>query len=73
MGDDVDILVAAGKALYGERWRSSIARDLATTDRSIRNWMSRVHPMPVHARTKLEALLVERAQLIRIVLETIRA
>lgn len=72
MSDDVEVLAAAGKALYGERWQSPIARDLATTDRTVRNWLGRVHPVPPHIRSKIELLLVERGQIIQTVLTTIR-
>ncbi len=38
MGDDADILKAAGEALYGRQWQSPLSRDLGVTDRTIRNW-----------------------------------
>jgi transcriptional regulator with XRE-family HTH domain len=34
-----DILIArAGRALYGERWQTSLARALGVTDRTVRRW-----------------------------------
>ena len=38
MGDDDDVLKAAGEALYGRQWQSPLSRDLGVTDRTIRNW-----------------------------------
>lgn len=73
MGDDVEVLAAAGRALYGERWQSPMARDLDTTDRTMRNWVGRVHPVPTHVRGRIELLLAERSQLIETVLASIRA
>jgi predicted transcriptional regulator len=31
---------AVGRALYGDRWQSDIARDLGVSDRTIRRWVS---------------------------------
>ncbi len=33
-----DLLKMSGNALYGERWQTSLSRDLGVTDRTIRNW-----------------------------------
>lgn len=31
-------LAAAGRALYGERWQTSLATDLQVADRTMRRW-----------------------------------
>jgi hypothetical protein len=36
---DVQIIVALGKALYGEWWRNSVARDLGVHPSTIGRWM----------------------------------
>jgi hypothetical protein len=33
-------LIIAGRALYGERWQSALARELGTADRTVRRWVS---------------------------------
>ena len=37
---DQEHLTAVGRALYGDRWQSDIARDLGVSDRTIRRWVS---------------------------------
>lgn len=56
----VDCLVAAGRALYGERWHTPIARDLGTTYRTVRNWLDGRHPTPADLEQRLMNLLVAR-------------
>lgn len=56
----VDCLVAAGRALYGERWHTPIARDLGTTYRTVRNWLDGRHPTPADLEQRLTSLLVAR-------------
>ncbi len=58
--DGVELLSAAGRALYGERWQSPLARDLGTTYRTIRNWMDERHPTPADLVQRLRSLLIER-------------
>ncbi|MDO3445701.1 hypothetical protein [Agrobacterium sp. V1] len=71
MGDNVELLMAAGKALYGKRWQSPVGRDLETTDRTVRNWLARAHPIPEHVPVRLEVLLRKRKIEIDAVLEQI--
>ncbi|NJR77511.1 hypothetical protein [Sphingomonas corticis] len=56
----IDVLVAAGRALYGDRWHTSVARDLGTTYRTIRNWLDGRHPTPIDLEDRLRRLLAER-------------
>ncbi|GAA0455234.1 hypothetical protein GCM10009095_23640 [Sphingomonas molluscorum] len=65
------ILEAAGRALYGDRWQTPIARDLGTTYRTIRNWLAGQHAPPNDLRIRLEVLLRERGLAIEAVLELI--
>ena len=57
---DIEFLTAGGRALYGERWQTPIARDLGTTYRSVRNWLDARHPVPADLNVRLRRLLVER-------------
>lgn len=54
-----DELTAAGQALYGERWQSSLARDLRVSDRTVRRWLAGDAPIPEQAETIVRAVLVE--------------
>lgn len=69
--EGVDVLVAAGRALYGDRWHTSVARDLGTTYRTVRNWLDGRHPTPVDLKERLRCLLVERGVEIGAVLDRI--
>jgi hypothetical protein len=45
--DKKAIIIKAGEALYGERWQTSLARDLGLSDgRRIRQWLSGDRPIP---------------------------
>lgn len=57
---DVEILTAAGQALYGERWHTPVARDLGTTYRTVRNWLDGRHPTPADLEQRLRRLLAQR-------------
>lgn len=67
----VDCLVAAGRALYGERWHTPVARDLGTTYRTVRNWLDGRHPTPSNLEQRLQRLLVARGIEIEDVLDRI--
>src|SRR6266851_1902193 len=59
-----DELVAAGCALYGERWQTSLARDLQVSDRTMRRWLAGEFPIPAGVVTELRSVLVERLKAI---------
>lgn len=62
---DKNILTKAGLALYGERWQTSLARDLGLSDgRRIRQWLSGDRPIPDGVYTDLVELLKQRKVLI---------
>lgn len=44
---DTELLVRVGEALYGEHWRSALARDLSVTDRTMRRWVDKGPPPKV--------------------------
>jgi len=65
------MLVAAGRALYGERWHTPVARDLGTTYRTVRNWMDGRYAMPADLTERLSMLLRGRSIEIESVLNRI--
>jgi hypothetical protein len=54
-----DELAAAGRALYGERWQTSLAHDLHVSDRTMRRWLTAAFPIPAGVVTELRSVLVE--------------
>lgn len=57
-----ELLIAVGKALYGDRWQSPLARDLGVGDRRVREWIARERTTPPGIRIDLMRLCLERAQ-----------
>ena len=55
-----DELATAGRALYGERWQTSLANDLHVSDRTMRRWLTGEFPIPAGVVTELRSVLVER-------------
>lgn len=55
------LLVEAGEALYGPRWQSDLARDLAVSDRTIRRWAAGATDLPSGVYTDLLRITQERA------------
>lgn len=53
-----------GRALYGERWQSPLARDLDVSDRTMRRWVAGASPIPAAVAHDLTRLLRERHKLI---------
>jgi hypothetical protein len=58
----------AGFALYGEQWRSELARALGVTDRTIRRWAHDEYLIPYSAREHLIELCRVRAEMLNRVL-----
>jgi len=48
---------SAGRALYGERWQTPVARDLGTTYRTVRNRMDGRYATPADFTVRLSTLL----------------
>lgn len=55
-----DLLVSIGQALYGSQWQSDMARDLDTSDRTVRRWVAGA-PIPPGVFVDLMRILQERA------------
>jgi hypothetical protein len=57
----------AGFALYGEQWRSELARALGVTDRTVRRWAQDEYSMPDVARQRIIELCRERVEMLNAV------
>jgi hypothetical protein len=55
-----DELAAAGRALYGERWQTSLAMDLNISDRTMRRWLVSQMPIPDGFQRELRQVLIKR-------------
>ena len=49
-----------GEALYGEQWKSSLARAVGVNHRTMQRWAAGKNPIPDHAVERLHALLTAR-------------
>ncbi len=56
------VLAAVGRALYGERWQSALARDLGVADRTVRRWVAGATQVPTGVYVDLLRLVTERAE-----------
>lgn len=57
------LLERSGLALYGERWKASIADDLGVSYRTLQNWLNRTYAAkPDEVLPKLLVLLQKREQ-----------
>lgn len=57
-----DRLAAIGRALYGERWQSELARALNVADRTVRRWIAGEMEPSQGVWTDLRRVVTERAQ-----------
>jgi hypothetical protein len=55
------LLREAGKALYGPRWQSDLARDLGVSDRTVRRWDANQNEIPPGVGVELRTLLKTRS------------
>ena len=55
-----DDLATAGRALYGDRWQTSLAHDLHVSDRTMRRWLAGDSPIPRQIENEVRAVLAER-------------
>jgi hypothetical protein len=57
-----DKLAAAGRALFGERWQTLLARDLRIGDRVLRRWLAGEARIPAGIETEVRALMIKRIE-----------
>ena len=55
-----DQLAATGRALYGERWQTTLALDLQVADRTFRRWIAGEQAIPGNIENELRGLLIKR-------------
>jgi hypothetical protein len=53
-------LADAGRALYGDRWQTPLARDLRVTDRTMRRWLAGEFAIPPEAERGIRSALEGR-------------
>ena len=58
----------AGFALYGEQWRSELARALGVTDRTIRRWADDEYSIPDDAKERITKLCQARVRMLNAVM-----
>jgi len=63
-----DLLIRAGRTLYGERWQTPLSHDLRCSDRTIRRWTSGGWDVPEVVVAELRGLLMARAAAIHTML-----
>ena len=54
-------LASVGRAVYGERWQTALARDLRVSDRTIRRWSVGNSPIPTSIERDLWAVVEKRS------------
>jgi predicted transcriptional regulator len=57
-----------GLALYGEQWRSELARALGVTDRTVRRWAHDEFSIPDEARERVIELCKARVKMLKAVM-----
>ena len=63
-----DEFAKRGRALYGERWQTQLARDLKVSDRTVRRWARGDSPIPEKVDREILVMLKEHYVEIREVL-----
>jgi len=54
-------LASVGRAVYGERWQTALARDLRVSDRTIRRWSVGSSPIPTSMERGIWAVVEDRS------------
>lgn len=54
-------LASVGRAVYGERWQTALARDLRISDRTIRRWSVGSSPIPKSMERDIWAVVEDRS------------
>jgi len=66
------LLAAAGHALYGDRWKTELARDLKVAERTVRRWATGEFGIPPGLAGDVLDLLHERGLAIAAVRRRLR-
>ena len=57
-----DLICQVGRALYGPRWETALARDLSVSNRTVRHWLSGFQEPPAGVWLDLLRLVRARGQ-----------
>ena len=68
-----DLIAETGRALYGERWQTDMARDLDVADRTVRRWAAGTENPRPGVYVDLMRLCLERAQALDELAERLKA
>jgi hypothetical protein len=66
------LLRETGESLYGARWQSELARDLAINDRTMRRWLAGTNGVPEQVREELRVLAQARRKALDQVIARLR-
>ncbi|HED5888714.1 TPA: hypothetical protein R5S02_003928 [Salmonella enterica] len=55
--NNVEKLIIAGVSAFGPRWQSDTAAALGVSDRTIRHWLAKKHPIPSNVPGELLEIL----------------
>jgi len=66
------LLRETGESLYGARWQSELARDLAINDRTMRRWLAGANGVPEQVREELRVLAQARRKALDQVIARLR-
>lgn len=56
------VFAQIGEALYGDRWKSELGRDLGVTYRTIQNWCLGASPLPADLVGRLRPVVRSRIE-----------
>ena len=59
-----NLITETGRALYGVRWQSEMARDLGVNERTVRRWAAGEYEAPDGVYAELRALATRRLRLL---------
>lgn len=54
---DRNLLIDTGRALYGDNWKTSLARELGVTVRTMRRWVAGDTSLPPDLASRLVAIV----------------
>ena len=70
---EVDLLERIGKALYGDRWQTQLAKALGMSDHTVRRWFLLESSIPwSFLADKLQTLFTAKSEELRKVLKELR-
>ena len=59
-----NLITEVGRALYGARWQSEMARELSVNERTVRRWAAGEYDVPAGVLAELRAVSTKRLRTI---------